>query len=93
MVTVGFLMTIVGYMLSQAYRVAQVNIIAPFEYVALPMGIIWGYVFWREVPDVYTFLGILMVGGSGLYVFFREHGATASPDQTYAVANTEQGDI
>ena len=89
MVTVGFLVTIVGYMLSQAYRVAEVNIIAPFEYVALPMGIIWGYVFWREVPDLYTLFGILMVGGSGLYVFFREHRAIAPVDQRYGIAHSE----
>ncbi len=82
MVAVGFLVTIVGYMLSQAYRVAEVNIIAPFEYTALPMGIIWGYVFWREVPDLYTLFGILMVGSSGLYVFYHERRATAPIGET-----------
>lgn len=60
------------YFLSQAYRVAQPTTVAPFEYVALLLAVLWGYLFWHEVPDGLTLLGIALVVGSGLYVLRRE---------------------
>ena len=69
---IGVLVTIVGYMLSQAYRVADASVVAPFEYVALPLAVFWGYLFWSHVPDLQTLVGIVLVVGSGLYVFVRE---------------------
>lgn len=89
MILIGILVTIVGYMISQAYRVAEVNIIAPFEYVALPMAVMWGYIFWREIPDMNSILGIILIGGSGLYVFYREHRTPAPVDQTYGIDKTK----
>ncbi len=72
MVGIGVLVTIVGYMLSQAYRVADASAVAPFEYIALPLAIMWGYLFWRDVPDAQSMLGIFLIVGSGFYVFVRE---------------------
>jgi len=72
MVVCGFLVAVVAYMLSQAYRITQANVIAPFEYVALPLAILWGYLFWNELPDFKAMIGIVLIGGSGLYVFIHE---------------------
>jgi S-adenosylmethionine uptake transporter len=60
------------YFLSQAYRLAQATTVAPFEYVGLPLAALWGYLFWSEVPDGMTVLGVMLIVGSGLYVFHRE---------------------
>ena len=76
MVGIGLLVTVVGYMLSQAYRVADASVVSPFEYVALPLAIMWGYIFWRDVPDAQSMLGIVLIVGSGLYVFIREKQST-----------------
>ena len=60
------------YCLSQGYRLAQASVAAPFEYVALPLSIAWGYFMWGEVPSASTFLGIAMIVAGGLYVLRRE---------------------
>lgn len=75
MLFVGVLVAIVGYMLSQAYRVADASVVAPFEFVMLVLAIFWGYLFWGEIPDIQASLGIAMIAGSGLYVFMREKHA------------------
>lgn len=62
----------VGYCLSQAYRLADAAVIAPFEYVALPLAVFWGWAIFAEVPGVNTAVGIAMIAGAGLYVFLRE---------------------
>jgi drug/metabolite transporter (DMT)-like permease len=60
------------YALSQAYRVARVSTVAPFEYTGLPMAVLWGYVFWKDLPDGYTITGAVLVVGAGLYVLRQE---------------------
>ena len=60
------------YCLSQAYRHASVSSVAPFEYTAMPWAILWGFVFFAEVPTVDTVLGLILIVGSGLFIIFRE---------------------
>jgi len=60
------------YALSQAYRVARVSTVAPFEYTGLPLAVLWGYVFWGDLPDGYTIVGALLVVGAGLFVLRQE---------------------
>lgn len=61
------------YCLSQAYRVAPPSLVAPFEYTALPWAVLWGYLFWRELPAGPTLVGIVLIVGSGLYILHREN--------------------
>jgi S-adenosylmethionine uptake transporter len=68
----GFVAAVGFYCLSQGYRLAQASVAAPFEYVALPLSIAWGYFMWDEVPTASTFLGIAMIVAGGLYVLRRE---------------------
>lgn len=72
LVLCGFIATGGFYCLSQGYRVAPVSIVAPFEYVALPMAVIWGLAIWNEVPATTTLIGIALIVGSGIYVIHRE---------------------
>ncbi len=60
------------YCLSQGYRVAQASIVAPFEYVSMPIAVIWGIAIWDEVPRLTTVVGIALIVTSGLYVLHRE---------------------
>jgi len=68
----GCVAAVVGYSMSQAYRSAPAATVAPFEYVALPMAILWGWMIWGELPNAQAFGGIALIVGAGLYVFLRE---------------------
>ena len=61
-----------GYLMSQAYRIARPAAIAPFEYVALPMAVLWGVMFFGDWPDLVTYAGMALICASGLYVLHRE---------------------
>ena len=61
-----------GYLMSQAYRVTRPSAIAPFEYVALPMSVMWGVLFFGHWPDAIVYGGMALICGSGLYVLHRE---------------------
>ena len=68
----GLIAAIGFYCLTQAYRVAPSSLVAPFEYASLPWALLWGYLFWGDLPGTTTVLGILIVVMSGLYIIRRE---------------------
>jgi len=61
-----------GYLVSQAYRMCEAGLIAPFEYLALLLAIFWSALIWNEWPDTIAWIGIALILWSGLYVFWRE---------------------
>jgi drug/metabolite transporter (DMT)-like permease len=60
------------YFMSRAYSVAQASVIAPFEYVSLPINVMWGFVIWQETPTLMTVAGAFLTLSSGLYILYRE---------------------
>jgi drug/metabolite transporter (DMT)-like permease len=68
----GLAVTTGGLMVAQAYRKAEVGLIAPFEYVGMPMAVLWGVAIFGTFPDAVSWLGIALICGSGLYVIWRE---------------------
>lgn len=59
-------------LLTQAYRIAQSNVVAPFEYTALIWGVLYGWYFWSNWPDRTGWIGISIIVGAGLFVIWRE---------------------
>ncbi|MBP0483789.1 DMT family transporter [Sagittula salina] len=68
----GLCSGLVGYCLSAAYRLADAATIAPFEYVGLPLAILWGWLTFGEWPTPATWAGCALIIGAGLFVFLRE---------------------
>ncbi|MBP7962711.1 MAG: DMT family transporter [Caldilineaceae bacterium] len=60
------------YCIARAYSLALASVVAPFEYIVLPINIMWGFVIWRNLPTSMTLAGAALTLASGLYIFFRE---------------------
>jgi drug/metabolite transporter (DMT)-like permease len=58
--------------LTQSFRMAPVSLLTPFEYVAMLWAVLFGWLFWRELPDPYFYAGAPLVVASGLYILHRE---------------------
>jgi drug/metabolite transporter (DMT)-like permease len=74
-----FLMVIMGsigalghFCLIRALMVAEASAIAPFSYIGLLFATVWGMVIFGEYPDIYTYLGALVIVLAGIYVWYRE---------------------
>ncbi len=68
----GIAVGIGGLMMSQAYRTTEAALVAPFEYVGMPMAIFWGAVVFDTFPDHTGWAGIALIVGAGLYTLWRE---------------------
>ncbi|TNC62462.1 DMT family transporter [Rubellimicrobium roseum] len=72
-----------GIMIAQAYRLCEAGLVAPFEYVAIPMAVVWGALVFGTWPDAVAWAGIALILGAGLYVLWREtrlgRGVAAEP--------------
>lgn len=68
----GLSVAIGGLMVSQAYRQCEAALVAPFEYAAMPLAILWGVTIFGQWPDPTGWLGIALICGAGLYVLWRE---------------------
>lgn len=61
-----------GYLISQAYRLSEAAFAAPFEYLAMPLAILFGVIVFDEWPDLNAWAGIGLIIGSGLVLLWRE---------------------
>ena len=61
------------YFIARAYSAAPASVVAPFEYVSLPINVMWGFLFWHEVPTWMTWAGALLTLSSGMYLLYRDH--------------------
>lgn len=52
--------------LTSAYRLAQANKVAPFEYTGILWAPLWGYVFFQETPRLTTVAGAAVIVVAGL---------------------------
>ncbi len=73
----GVIAAVALTLLTQAYRLGEASIIAPFEYTAMIWGVIYGWVFWRDWPTPVGWIGISIITGAGLFVLWRERMAKA----------------
>ena len=74
-----FLMLLAGvagsfsvYLISQSYRLCEAALVAPFEYIAMPMAVIWGVLIFGEWPGLSVWLGSGLIVAAGLLSLWRE---------------------
>jgi len=68
----GVAATVGIYCLGQGYRMAEANLAAIFEYTALPWAILWGFLFFSQLPGFSTLAGVALVVAAGVVIAFRE---------------------
>ena len=58
--------------LVKAYEAAPAATVTPFGYASLVWAVLFGFVFFGDLPDLWTVAGAAIVTLSGLYIFHRE---------------------
>jgi drug/metabolite transporter (DMT)-like permease len=68
----GSLVALANLLYISALRSGAISVVAPFRYTGAIWGILFGFLVWGDIPDLWGFVGTFFIIGSGLYTFFRE---------------------
>jgi drug/metabolite transporter (DMT)-like permease len=60
------------YGVARAYSLTPASVVAPFEYVALPINVMWDVVIWQKIPTLMTLAGAFLTLSSGMYILYQE---------------------
>ena len=61
LITAGLLANISQLFMSYAYSLAPAGQIGPMNYIAIVFAGIWGFIFWHEIPDMFSIIGISII--------------------------------
>jgi len=83
LLSLGFYGGIGHWMLIKAYKQASTTALAPYPYLQMVWMILFGYLFFGQLPDAWTLAGAAIIVASGLYIVHREHrlrlGSSSAP--------------
>ena len=68
----GLLGGLANLWLTQSYKFSEVSLVTPLKYLGLIFAIIFGYIFWSEIPTTKTLIGAALVIASSIIIFRRE---------------------
>jgi len=72
LVVIAIASVVMHFSIAAAYQNAPATLVAPLEYLYLPIAIIGGYLFFDETPNAIALLGVLIVIAAGLIITWRE---------------------
>jgi len=58
--------------LINAFRMSEASFLAPFNYLNLVFGTIWGFYIFDEIPGFFTITGSLVIVSSGIYIWIKD---------------------
>ena len=70
MCSTGLVSALASWLLAQAYRIAEANVVAPFEYSSVLWATIAGILIWGEIPDVHTIVGVIVIIVAGVFALW-----------------------
>ena len=78
-VVCGFIGGIGSLCITGASKILESSVFAPIQYVQLVVGLIMGYLFFRDLPDAFEIIGSLVIVFSGLFIIYRENKLNIRP--------------
>jgi drug/metabolite transporter (DMT)-like permease len=67
MAACGVIAAVATFLLTNAYRMAQANVVTVFEYTGMIWGPLWGFLFFAEVPRLTTVIGTIVIIAAGIF--------------------------
>ena len=70
---VGVFYSLGLYLQIIALSKARASIVQPFHYTLIFWAIILGYIFYQDIPDMFTIAGAIIIASSGIYIFIKQN--------------------
>lgn len=84
MLLMGFISCVAQIVVTRALKLAPASLLAPLQYTILLWGILFGYIFFGDVPDSAILIGSAIIVTAGLFIFHRQKVVSDVPKETVA---------
>jgi len=71
-ITMGFIGAFAFYFILNAYSIASPSVVSLYEYSLIIWSILTGFILFNNIPTTRTFIGVSIIIGAGIYIYFRE---------------------
>lgn len=68
----GICLVLAQFFIVIAYRGTELSAVAPFRYSIVLFAVIYGFLFFREIPDMFSLAGMAIMMAAGIYMLHRE---------------------
>jgi len=82
LVSIAILAALAELLVIKALEVAQAVVVAPVHYTLLIWGTMYGYLVFAQLPDLWTWVGALIIVATGVYTLHRERVIARSRRRT-----------
>jgi drug/metabolite transporter (DMT)-like permease len=72
MLAMGLLAATSHYFLLLAFERGSASFLASFTYTEMIVAVIIGYIIFQDFPDIWTWVGMVIIAASGIYISWRE---------------------
>ena len=62
----------------RSYQIADPSYVAIFEYLFLFFALVWGYILFGDLPDLFGWIGLVLIIGAGAVIVLRSAKADGS---------------
>jgi drug/metabolite transporter (DMT)-like permease len=69
---VGVSSVVSQFCVVRALKLADASVVVPYQYTLIVWAVVFGWLMFGELPDVYTMTGAAIIVAAGLYIFWRE---------------------
>jgi drug/metabolite transporter (DMT)-like permease len=66
----------------RSLKLASASVVVPYQYTLIVWSVVFGWLMFAELPDVFTIVGGAIIIAAGLYIFWREQVATRQAPAT-----------
>jgi S-adenosylmethionine uptake transporter len=82
MLLLGVISCFAQLMVTRSLKLAPASVLAPMQYSILIWGIVFGYIFFNDVPDRAIIIGSGIIVLAGLFIFHRQKTVSEVPKET-----------
>jgi drug/metabolite transporter (DMT)-like permease len=71
----GVVSMMAGFCVNRALKLAPASVVVPYQYTMIVWAVVFGYVFFADIPRLQTLIGATIIVAAGLFIFLREQAA------------------
>src|SRR3954470_8211493 len=69
---VGFANIVAQFCVIRSLKLASASVVVPYQYTLIVWSVVFGWLMFAELPDIYTLVGAAIIVAAGLYILWRE---------------------